>query len=87
MSVINANETMHISKEEYLKLVSAHIVLNCLKNSMNKYKELCESNTHISYVEKRKFFNINRWNCISRPQYKYSCGISSLVSVSSSRYV
>lgn len=32
------------------------------------------------YVKIRKHLNIKRWNCISRPQYKYSCGISSLVS-------
>jgi len=27
----------------------------------------------------RKYLNINRWNCVSRPQYAKSCGISSLV--------
>ena len=27
----------------------------------------------------RKYLNINRWNCISRPQYRKSCGITSLV--------
>lgn len=79
MSVMS--DTMHISKEEYLKLVSAQLVLSCLKNSVNKYRELCESASHLDHVEKRKHFNIKRWNCVSRPQYKYSCGISSLVSV------
>ena len=29
-------------------------------------------------VLKRKYLNINRWNCISRPQYAKSCGITSL---------
>ena len=27
---------------------------------------------------KRKYLNINRWNCVSRPQYQKSCGITSL---------
>ena len=26
----------------------------------------------------RKYLNINRWNCVSRPQYQKSCAISSL---------
>ena len=40
----------------------------------------------VSYVQdpqpllERKFFDMKRWVCISRPQYKYSCGISSVVS-------
>ncbi|CAG05667.1 unnamed protein product, partial [Tetraodon nigroviridis] len=31
-------------------------------------------------VKQRKVFDLRRWYCISRPQYKTSCGISSLVS-------
>ena len=26
----------------------------------------------------RKYLNISRWNCVSRPQYQKSCGITSL---------
>ena len=26
----------------------------------------------------RKYINVNRWNCVSRPQYQKSCGITSL---------
>lgn len=31
-------------------------------------------------IKQRKVFDVRRWYCISRPQYKSSCGISSLVS-------
>nr|KAI8751667.1 basic immunoglobulin-like variable motif-containing protein [Biomphalaria glabrata] len=31
-------------------------------------------------TSERKIFDLKRWYCISRPQYKTSCGISSLVS-------
>ncbi|KAJ8247018.1 hypothetical protein GJAV_G00257830 [Gymnothorax javanicus] len=31
-------------------------------------------------IKQRKVFDLRRWYCISRPQYKTSCGISSLVS-------
>ncbi|TNN55047.1 Basic immunoglobulin-like variable motif-containing protein [Liparis tanakae] len=31
-------------------------------------------------VQQRKVLDLRRWYCISRPQYKTSCGISSLVS-------
>ena len=31
-------------------------------------------------MERRKVLDLRRWYCISRPQYKKSCGISSLVS-------
>ncbi|XP_056893596.1 basic immunoglobulin-like variable motif-containing protein isoform X2 [Takifugu flavidus] len=31
-------------------------------------------------IRQRKVFDLRRWYCISRPQYKTSCGISSLVS-------
>ncbi|XP_042562544.1 basic immunoglobulin-like variable motif-containing protein isoform X2 [Clupea harengus] len=32
-------------------------------------------------IKQRKVMDLRRWYCISRPQYKTSCGISSLVSV------
>ncbi|KAJ8407277.1 hypothetical protein AAFF_G00278510 [Aldrovandia affinis] len=31
-------------------------------------------------IKQRKVLNLRRWYCISRPQYKTSCGISSLIS-------
>lgn len=31
-------------------------------------------------MEERRFMNLKRWYCLSRPQYAKSCGISSLVS-------
>ena len=31
-------------------------------------------------IEERRFMNLKRWYCLSRPQYAKSCGISSLVS-------
>ena len=36
--------------------------------------------TRHDMVIQRKYLNINRWNCVSRPQYQKSCGISSLTS-------
>jgi hypothetical protein len=72
------NELIQITKDEYLKLVSSQIVLNCLKNSMCKYNEFVANgnkNETLNSIENRKFLNLNRWKCISRPQYKYSCGI------------
>lgn len=49
-------EQVHISKDEYLKLVSAQLVLNCLKNSLNKYKDLVDQQP----ID-RKFLNSKRW--------------------------
>jgi len=72
------NELIQITKDEYLKLVSSQIVLNCLKNSMCKYNEFVANDNKdetLNSIENRKFLNVNRWKCISRPQYKYSCGI------------
>ena len=55
------NETIHLSRDEYLKLVSAQLVLNCLKSSMNKYKELVKDGQEKTAIEKRKHFNLKRW--------------------------
>jgi hypothetical protein len=59
MSILN--ETIHLSQDEYLKLVSAQLVLNCLKSSMTKYKELVKSGHENNVMEKRKLFNLKRW--------------------------
>jgi hypothetical protein len=32
-------------------------------------------------ISNRKYLDTIAWNCISRPQYKYSCGVSSLTAV------
>eukprot|EP00698_Gefionella_okellyi_P007109 TRINITY_DN1730_c0_g1_i2.p1 TRINITY_DN1730_c0_g1~~TRINITY_DN1730_c0_g1_i2.p1 ORF type:complete len:273 (+),score=26.90 TRINITY_DN1730_c0_g1_i2:72-890(+) len=33
----------------------------------------------VEFLSKRKHLDMARWRCISRPQYRYSCGLSSLV--------
>uniref|UniRef100_A0A8C3L7D1 Basic immunoglobulin-like variable motif-containing protein n=1 Tax=Chrysolophus pictus TaxID=9089 RepID=A0A8C3L7D1_CHRPC len=44
-----------------------------------QYKE-CPQLSALEDVKERKVLDLRRWYCISRPQYKTSCGISSLVS-------
>lgn len=88
-------ETLFANTNDFLKLVSAQIVFKVLNDSLNRLeneeneKTNKKSNNNISlvklepnesYVTMRKHLNLKRWHCISRPQYKYSCGISSLVS-------
>ncbi|KAJ3599733.1 hypothetical protein NHX12_033689 [Muraenolepis orangiensis] len=36
--------------------------------------------TSLEEIQQRKVLDLRRWYCISRPQYKTSCGISSLIS-------
>lgn len=38
------------------------------------------SHASLEEIKQRKVLDLRRWYCISRPQYKTSCGISSLVS-------
>lgn len=119
----NKEQLVELDKDEYLKLLSAKLVLDVLKNSISilnsndvnlddendhmkqrlkswsidikrdKRKYSASGNvpssvgknqqillTNTGYVRARKCLNLKRWHCISRPQYKYSCGISSLVS-------
>ncbi|KAM4702027.1 basic immunoglobulin-like variable motif-containing protein, partial [Discoglossus pictus] len=40
----------------------------------------CPQQFIVDDVKQRKILDLRRWYCISRPQYKTSCGISSLVS-------
>lgn len=47
----------------------------------NKQKSLAYGKELASCLGERRFINQKKWNCLSRPQYKYSCGISSLTSV------
>ncbi|RLW07584.1 hypothetical protein DV515_00003854, partial [Chloebia gouldiae] len=53
------------------------------KKSVDKkskqYRE-CPQRSALEDVKERKVLDLRRWYCVSRPQYKTSCGISSLVS-------
>jgi hypothetical protein len=71
IKIVNQDENLEDSNE--LSLNQNYFS----KNSSNLIVKHVDKN---SYVKNRKYFNQKRWNCISRPQYKYSCGISSLVS-------
>ncbi|CAL1593273.1 unnamed protein product [Knipowitschia caucasica] len=53
-----------------------------MKSSVRPIRNLQEISPHASLdeVKQRKVLDLRRWYCISRPQYKTSCGISSLVS-------
>jgi len=51
-----------------------------MKECSDKDSESNAISNHHNVISSRKYFNLERWYCISRPQYKFSCGISSLVS-------
>uniref|UniRef100_A0A8C6T7E0 Basic, immunoglobulin-like variable motif containing n=1 Tax=Neogobius melanostomus TaxID=47308 RepID=A0A8C6T7E0_9GOBI len=53
-----------------------------MKSSVRSIRNLQEIAPHASLddIKQRKVLDLRRWYCISRPQYKTSCGISSLVS-------
>ncbi|XP_034036538.1 basic immunoglobulin-like variable motif-containing protein [Thalassophryne amazonica] len=53
-----------------------------MKSSDQPSRNLQETAAHASLeeIKQRKVLDLRRWYCISRPQYKTSCGISSLVS-------
>ncbi|KAF7252667.1 Basic immunoglobulin-like variable motif-containing protein [Varanus komodoensis] len=44
-----------------------------------QYRE-CPQHYALEEIKQRKVLDLRRWYCVSRPQYKTSCGISSLVS-------
>ncbi|KAM6439275.1 DNA excision repair protein ERCC-5-like [Rhynochetos jubatus] len=50
-----------------------------LDKKSKQYRE-CPQHSALEDVKERKVLDLRRWYCISRPQYKTSCGISSLVS-------
>ncbi|XP_060681774.1 basic immunoglobulin-like variable motif-containing protein isoform X1 [Hemiscyllium ocellatum] len=50
-----------------------------LENHNKKYND-SSLYTVLEEMKQRKVLDLRRWYCISRPQYKTSCGISSLVS-------
>ncbi|KAM7177968.1 basic immunoglobulin-like variable motif-containing protein isoform 1-T4 [Macrochelys suwanniensis] len=50
-----------------------------LDKKSKQYRE-CSQHSTIEELKQRKVLDLKRWYCISRPQYKTSCGISSLVS-------
>lgn len=53
-----------------------------MKSSVRSIRNLQDIPPHASLddIKQRKVLDLRRWYCISRPQYKTSCGISSLVS-------
>ncbi|XP_071343230.1 basic immunoglobulin-like variable motif-containing protein [Trachinotus anak] len=53
-----------------------------MKSSDRPSRNLQDVPAHASLeeIKQRKVLDLRRWYCISRPQYKTSCGISSLVS-------
>ncbi|XP_026161055.1 basic immunoglobulin-like variable motif-containing protein [Mastacembelus armatus] len=53
-----------------------------MKTSDRPTRNLQDVPPHASLeeIKQRKVFDLRRWYCVSRPQYKTSCGISSLVS-------
>ncbi|XP_063746872.1 basic immunoglobulin-like variable motif-containing protein isoform X1 [Eleginops maclovinus] len=54
-----------------------------MKSSDRLSRNLQDVAPHASQeeIKQRKVLDLRRWYCISRPQYKTSCGISSLISV------
>eukprot|EP00350_Pseudokeronopsis_sp_OXSARD2_P012286 CAMPEP_0170568058 /NCGR_PEP_ID=MMETSP0211-20121228/80897_1 /TAXON_ID=311385 /ORGANISM="Pseudokeronopsis sp., Strain OXSARD2" /LENGTH=70 /DNA_ID=CAMNT_0010889725 /DNA_START=348 /DNA_END=560 /DNA_ORIENTATION=- len=55
-----------------------------MANVVPKYHELgsmerISTDINIKAIKERKHLDLNRWHCISRPQYKKSCGITSVV--------
>ncbi|CAM4383105.1 basic immunoglobulin-like variable motif-containing protein isoform X1 [Caretta caretta] len=50
-----------------------------LDKKSKQYRE-CSQHSTVEEIKQRKVLDLRRWYCISRPQYKTSCGISSLVS-------
>ncbi|XP_024909492.1 basic immunoglobulin-like variable motif-containing protein [Cynoglossus semilaevis] len=47
---------------------------------LNRYLQDVSPHVSLEEIKQRKVLDLRRWYCISRPQYKTSCGISSLVS-------
>ncbi|XP_031695324.1 basic immunoglobulin-like variable motif-containing protein isoform X1 [Anarrhichthys ocellatus] len=58
------------------------ISIKKMKSSDRPSRNLQDVPSHASLeeVKHRKVLDLRRWYCISRPQYKTSCGISSLIS-------
>ncbi|AWP11417.1 putative basic immunoglobulin-like variable motif-containing protein [Scophthalmus maximus] len=65
-----------------LSLTFSGNVKKCSTKKMKSSRNLQDVPPHASLeeVQQRKVLDLRRWYCISRPQYKTSCGISSLVS-------
>ncbi|ELW71475.1 Basic immunoglobulin-like variable motif-containing protein [Tupaia chinensis] len=45
-----------------------------------RHQRECPQHSPLEDIKQRKVLDLRRWYCISRPQYKTSCGISSLIS-------
>ncbi|XP_042638631.1 DNA excision repair protein ERCC-5 [Orycteropus afer afer] len=55
----------------------------CKKKTSDKkgrHQRECLQHFPLEDIKQRKVLDLRRWYCISRPQYKTSCGISSLIS-------
>eukprot|EP00347_Sterkiella_histriomuscorum_P007127 403350160 len=67
-AIVKRSETSNILKD---KLKS-----NDVKNQQSSYNDVT-----FKSIQQRKHLDLGRWYCVSRPQYKKSCGISSIVAV------
>lgn len=52
---------------------------SAVKKDKQQHRE-CPQHSVLEEIIQRKVLDLRRWYCISRPQYKTSCGISSLIS-------
>nr|CAB3225689.1 basic immunoglobulin-like variable motif-containing protein [Phallusia mammillata] len=52
-----------------------------LSTKRKEFQRSTRKSISVDYAKERKVLDLRRWHCISRPQYKKSCGISSVVSV------
>ncbi|XP_069493156.1 basic immunoglobulin-like variable motif-containing protein isoform X1 [Ambystoma mexicanum] len=50
-----------------------------VKKDKQQHRE-CPQHSILEEITQRKVLDLRRWYCVSRPQYKTSCGISSLIS-------
>lgn len=76
--LIKENSSDDIEKEDNLNENKENI---CEKEQIIDIVEIPKNlSITIEQIEERRFMNLKRWYCLSRPQYSKSCGISSLVS-------
>ncbi|XP_029460389.1 basic immunoglobulin-like variable motif-containing protein isoform X2 [Rhinatrema bivittatum] len=68
----------------HLKNLTSNMKKQVLKRKTSDKKSRqyweCPQHPSLEETKQRKVLDVRRWHCISRPQYKTSCGISSLVS-------
>uniref|UniRef100_A0A8C3GMD5 Basic immunoglobulin-like variable motif-containing protein n=1 Tax=Cairina moschata TaxID=8855 RepID=A0A8C3GMD5_CAIMO len=76
-SEFNSVTTNHKNKAGNMKKQATK--KKSVEKKSKQYRE-CPQRSALEDVKERKVLDLRRWYCISRPQYKTSCGISSLVS-------